>query len=484
MIDIPDAAAIDPGLQGRGYARIASGAVAQFQGAWASAPADGGAAAGTPGGTLRATAAAVRDGRGEPLPRRASRAPRRPFGSRRPDRPVGAGQGGRGHRAAATGAPGVARPAAAAASRWPRCRGRAWQTRRRPACPHRRTAWRTCPASSGRSRSTFDLERGSNLLIGGAAAVRPDHGAAHDRRRDSGRLLPGRRAPVRARLRRRRRSGRWTGCRTAARWSGIPRPSGPGGCSTGWTPRSAGAGTCCRPAASPRSPSSAAGSGRRGPAALHGAAARLLGDVRRRPRAGSTCGRPAATLNRLLSQGAGGWAAGHHHRRARSADASSRATARSAIVLRLSGPNDLTARACQGARCPRGRRGPRRAAAGGHRGADRLRGPRPERRRRRRAAVNELIGAARRRVPRGGARAAAGGPAAAPGSRSRRRSRCPAGRARCAAAGPRRWRRRARLARPRPGPGALVRASRGRSSRASPRRLSCSPRRCSRRGPR
>jgi S-DNA-T family DNA segregation ATPase FtsK/SpoIIIE len=45
VIDIPDAAEIDPGLRGHGFARIASGAVAQFQGAWASAPADRGRAA-------------------------------------------------------------------------------------------------------------------------------------------------------------------------------------------------------------------------------------------------------------------------------------------------------------------------------------------------------------------------------------------------------------------------------------------------------
>jgi DNA segregation ATPase FtsK/SpoIIIE, S-DNA-T family len=57
VIDIPDAAEIDPGLRGRGFARIASGAVAQFQGAWASAPADGGHAAGgeAVAGPLRAT---------------------------------------------------------------------------------------------------------------------------------------------------------------------------------------------------------------------------------------------------------------------------------------------------------------------------------------------------------------------------------------------------------------------------------------------
>ena len=58
VIDIPDAAEIDPGLRGRGFARIASGAVAQFQGAWASAPADGGRAAdgAAAAGPLRATA--------------------------------------------------------------------------------------------------------------------------------------------------------------------------------------------------------------------------------------------------------------------------------------------------------------------------------------------------------------------------------------------------------------------------------------------
>ncbi len=58
VIDIPDAVEIDPGLLGRGFARIASGAVRQFQGAWASAPADGGQAAGgaAVAGPLRATA--------------------------------------------------------------------------------------------------------------------------------------------------------------------------------------------------------------------------------------------------------------------------------------------------------------------------------------------------------------------------------------------------------------------------------------------
>jgi S-DNA-T family DNA segregation ATPase FtsK/SpoIIIE len=46
VIDIPDAAGIDPGLQGRGFARIHHGAVARFQGAWASAPAGAGAVTG------------------------------------------------------------------------------------------------------------------------------------------------------------------------------------------------------------------------------------------------------------------------------------------------------------------------------------------------------------------------------------------------------------------------------------------------------
>ena len=40
VIDIPDAAAIDKSLRGRGYARTQLGTVRQFQGAWAGAPAD------------------------------------------------------------------------------------------------------------------------------------------------------------------------------------------------------------------------------------------------------------------------------------------------------------------------------------------------------------------------------------------------------------------------------------------------------------
>jgi DNA segregation ATPase FtsK/SpoIIIE, S-DNA-T family len=54
VIDIPDAAGIDPSLKGRGFARVHHGAATRFQGAWASAPAGAGAATGL--AALRTTA--------------------------------------------------------------------------------------------------------------------------------------------------------------------------------------------------------------------------------------------------------------------------------------------------------------------------------------------------------------------------------------------------------------------------------------------
>ena len=108
VIDIPDAAEIDPGLRGRGFARIASGAVAQFQGAWVSAPADGGRAACARGPWRRCARRRGRSRRWARRPRWARCRPSRPGGIRRHRPAFLSGQAVRATGRRSAGAPGVA----------------------------------------------------------------------------------------------------------------------------------------------------------------------------------------------------------------------------------------------------------------------------------------------------------------------------------------------------------------------------------------
>jgi DNA segregation ATPase FtsK/SpoIIIE, S-DNA-T family len=165
VIDIPDAAAIDPAQQGRGYARVSHGDVAQFQGAWASAPADRGAATGTGTGTLRAV--------------------QRPFGRAGEPLPDGrvAPQGGRSGYSGPTDLSELVKAVKATGLRPPE--RRPWLDPLPPRIP-----LAALPAPGGRAGGplvpigygvadlpgkqcqevlAFDIERGSNLLIGGAA---------------------------------------------------------------------------------------------------------------------------------------------------------------------------------------------------------------------------------------------------------------------------------------------------------------------------
>jgi S-DNA-T family DNA segregation ATPase FtsK/SpoIIIE len=163
VIDIPDAAAIDPDLQGCGYARISHGAVAQFQGAWASAPAGGGTAADA--GMLRATPRPF-ERAGEPLPDG-----------------LAAPQGGRSGYSGPTDLSELVKAVKATGLRPPE--RRAWLDPLPPRiplaalrAPGRHDGSLLVPITygvadlPGKQRQellAFDVERGSNLLFGGAA---------------------------------------------------------------------------------------------------------------------------------------------------------------------------------------------------------------------------------------------------------------------------------------------------------------------------
>ena len=224
VIEIPDAAAIDRGLRGRGYARIQRGAVVQFQGGYVGGPVPGSGPAQPAGTSLRVVPRPF-EAAGEPPGPPDGRA--RGCFARRPgrgDRPVRAGGGHGRHRAARAAAPGVAGPAAGADLAAQPARG-ARQHHRRPApgrvrgggqargtgaaVPHLRPGNRHPPADRRR------------------AAVRADHRAADDRGADRGRLLPQRRAAVRARLR--RGLARAAAAAAALRRRGAAHREGPAG---------------------------------------------------------------------------------------------------------------------------------------------------------------------------------------------------------------------------------------------------------------